>query len=115
MKRGVVFFSLLVFILIMAGCGAVNRSSDPEVSNQQNEQYGGADTGVPPASEDQTPEVGTGTSQSKSDSGVVAKSHNTVSSQEKEEVLKELDQELDSLFSSMEELEDVEDTDLEFD
>lgn len=49
------------------------------------------------------------------DSGleVVAKSNNTVSSEDKEALMRELDKELDSLFSNIDSMEDLQDSDLE--
>ncbi len=50
---------------------------------------------------------------SEGDSRIVAKSSNAVSNKEKEAVIKQLDKELDELFTGIENLEDVEDSDLQ--
>ena len=50
---------------------------------------------------------------SKTDTGIVAKSDNVVASVDKAVILKDMDKKLDELFKSMNDLEDLQDSDLE--
>jgi len=114
MKKLVIIFSLGIMVLVMGGCGAKNMTSAAKA--KQNVQNATSSTA---AAQNQTSSTIAGNSsdpqttpKSTNNSGVVAKSSNAVSSQDKEDVLNQLDKELDSLFSSVGKMDDVQDTDL---
>lgn len=117
MKRFAAVISLCTIILTLTACTGTGVTSKPENSGDTNKPPS-TTTGTTQATPSKTdtaavaqtaqkPVAGLGKS-----SGVVAKSNNVISSQDNGAVMTELDKELDSLFSSIDKLEDVDDNDL---
>ncbi|MCR4436355.1 MAG: hypothetical protein QHH06_04650 [Clostridiales bacterium] len=113
MRRTAVILSLLILTLSLAGCGTNNRPSSPEARINANEQSPGGGSSFPGTASESTASSQTPQSSIAQTSGVVAKSNNAVSGQEKEALLNELDKELDSLFSNIDRMEDVQESDLQ--
>jgi hypothetical protein len=135
MKRIATIVTLFTFILTLTACAGIGAASKTEASgntdkptsietdstvigNTQATTSNTHSTAVAEATTSKTdstavaratkePAAGLGKS-----SGVVAKSNNVISSQDNGKVMTELDKELDSLFSSIDKLEDVDDNDL---
>ena len=125
MKRIFTVLMISSLLLIFAACGQTGKALSPDIdkNTQQNgvrneptdagsSKTGKDETQSTENQKDNTRAADTYANNSNSNT-IVAKSDNIVASQDKAAILKELDKELDELFSSMNELEDLEDSDLE--
>ena len=118
MKRATAVLLICVLCLALAACGGsgnMNASKTPEQSEQTvqetpaNQQTADQTPGAKPsASTTVSPE-----DNETDDTGVVAKSENTVSDKEKQQMLDEYTSEIDNLLNSIDNLDDVEDSDLD--
>lgn len=127
MKRIAAILILCTFILTLTACAGSEDPSKPKVSDSTDKpsSIGTASTVIDNTQATPSKAAGTSASQptpnptkrpatgSGKSSGVVAKSNNVISGQDNGTVMTELDKELDSLFSSINKLEDVDDTDLD--
>jgi uncharacterized protein YcfL len=122
MRKLIIILTLSIVAILMVGCGTKDQASNTEALTKQSIQ---STPSLPTATDtpNQTPSATAGgttdtqktqisTPAPNNSSGVVAKSNNAVSSQDKEDVLNQMDKELDSLFSDLGKLEDVQDSDL---
>lgn len=99
---------ILILTLVLTGCGNGNTASKQNETSQNTASQAGNG-----AKDSTAKSAGTSTSTQTPGSGtIVAKSENIMSSSEKEELLNQVDKELDSLFSNINNLEDAQDTDL---
>jgi len=88
MRKICLFLLLLIILSIMFACGGKTIK----------------DTNINSKSSTKSDEVS---------SGIISKSENTISDKETEEVLDKIDTELDSIFSSIDSLEDIDDSAIE--
>ena len=116
MRKLMIILTLSIVAILTVGCSTKGQASNAEVQTKHSVQ---STPSLPTATDtpNQTPSTTTGgttitTPAPSNSSGVVAKSNNAVSSQDKEDVLNQMDKELDSLFSDLGKLEDVQDSDL---
>ena len=121
MKKAIAILLVATLFLFLAGCGRNENIDDQndEVSEEMPGDEETKDEGKMDAEIQSDPEASqaddSGTTYDASendDSGIVAKSSNAVSSEEKEAVLEELDKELGDLLNSIDKLETVDDSDL---
>lgn len=113
MKKIAVILLFSIFLLSLAGCSQATGNSGTPPPAVAAPSATPTPTPTPAAAAptvSPTPSANPGTSDS--GYGVIAKSNNAVSGQDKEAVLNELDKELDSLFSNINKMEDVQDSDL---
>ena len=104
--------TIIIVALVLTGCG--NTTSKPnetstkskQASDDANLQSSIKDSAAKSAGSSPSNQTIGGTS-------IVAKSENIMSSSDKEELLNQVDKELDSLFSNINNLEDAQDADLD--
>ncbi|NJD03968.1 MAG: hypothetical protein FIA99_15530 [Ruminiclostridium sp.] len=136
MKRILTVLMISSLLLIFSACGQSGKALFPDMNRGTQQNSIGiepTDTGSNNTGKDETLDTENQTDNTqaaatytvdgnsnetadngaKSGTGIIAKSDNIVTSQDKTAILKQLDTELDELFSSMNELEDVENSDLE--
>lgn len=108
MRKLFILTSVIILSLVLTGCGIKNQpSKQNEATNQT------ANNVQNPENSPAKPNDGSVSNQTAGKAEIVAKSENIISSSEKEVLLNQVDKELDSLFSNINNLEDPQDTDLD--
>lgn len=112
MRKIVAITLIMILTVALAGCGRVGNITKQNSATPQTIEQAGAKSD-PQTSSAANTTSGSTTNQAPGGTAIVAKSSNIVSSSEKEELLHQVDQELDSLFNNINSLEDVQDSDLD--
>lgn len=115
MRKIIVLTSIIILALVLTGCGNRNKTLKQNETSTINMQQASKDANQRQNPEDSaTKSAGsTASNQTSGSTAIVAKSENIMSSSEKEELLKQVDKELDSLFNNINNLEDTQDSDLD--
>ncbi|TGE33123.1 hypothetical protein [Desulfosporosinus sp. Sb-LF] len=104
MRKIIVLTAIMSLALLLAGCGNGTIAPKSNQPSTKTTQQAGNATGQPSNAKDSSTKTG---------AEIVAKSENIMSSSDKEELLNQVNKELDSLFSNINNLEDAQDADLE--
>ena len=107
--RKIIVLMIFILTLGLTGCGNEHTAPKQNETSQDTTSQAGIDAKDSTA---KTAESSTSNQTPKS-TAIVAKSENVMSSRDKEELLNQIDKELDSLFSNINNLEDTQDADLD--
>jgi len=115
LRKIIVMTTIIILTLVLTGCGNGSQVSKPNETSTKTTQQTGNDANQQSETKDSTAKsAGSSTSnQTTGGTAIVAKSENIMSSRDKEELLNQVDKELDSLFSNINNLEDAQDADLD--
>lgn len=123
MRRIIQFLAIGIIILTMAACGRTGDASKAEVSGNELTKQSGETSRAAVDKNKTTNSKADNTaagqkaqkpvSKVEGSAGVVAKSNNVVSGEDNGAVMEDLDKELDTLFSSINKLDDVDDSELD--
>lgn len=119
MRRTTVVLVLILLALWSVGCSS-QSSADNSAKNESiatpNNQASISANETPEANNENAADTSSGNAAgTNTGSAIIAKSNNAVSGKDKEAVLKKLDDELDSLFSNIDSMDDVQESDLQTD
>ncbi|OLN32049.1 hypothetical protein [Desulfosporosinus metallidurans] len=105
MRKIIVLTAIIILALVLTGCGNGNIASKSNQPSTNTTQQAGNATNQQLNTNDSSTKAG--------GAAIVAKSENIMSSSDKEELLNQVNKELDSLFSNINNLEDAQDADLD--
>ncbi len=107
--RKIIVLTIFILTLVLTGCGNGHTASKQNESSQEATPQAGND-----AKNSTAKSASSSTSTQKPEgTAIVARSENIMSGSDKEELLNQVDKELDSLFSNINNLEDTQDADLD--
>ena len=106
--------ALCILILTLTACIGTGKKAADQSAPQRQETgvSAGAASGTTSSAASGSDAARASGARSSSGAGIVAKSNNTVSSEDNGTTIDELDKELDALFSNINQLDDVNDSDL---